>query len=277
VSAQARIVFPVLAIAAALAGFWFMVISPKRAETAKVKTQISQAQARRDAAVGAAASAEQARRAYQRNYATLARLGKAVPADDDVASLVYQVESLSRAHKIDFRSVKLTGNSTATTPAPPAADSAKAGADTSGADKSAATTPAAPVVAQAPPGAVVGSAGLLTLPFTFTFDGGYMATQRMLGAIDRLADSTRGHISVNGRLLSVDGFSLAAGRHGFPGVQAQVSATAYIAPATDSITTAANPTNPTNPSSTAKPGGVPAGTASPGSTTATATIQGVRP
>ena len=44
-----------------------------------------------------------------------------------------------------------------------------------------------PVVAQPPPGAVVGSAGLLTVPFTLTFDGDYMKLQRLLKAINGLA------------------------------------------------------------------------------------------
>ena len=60
--------------------------------------------------------------------------------------------------------------------------------------------------------------------------------QRMLGAIDRLADVTDGGISVRGRLLTVDGFALTASRFGFPKVKASVSATAYIVPEAQGVT-----------------------------------------
>jgi len=244
VSAQTRIVVGVMAIVAVMAGFWFLLLAPKRTEISASNDRIAQAESRRDAAVAAVAQAQQARARYQRDYATVARLGKAVPADDDVASLVYQLESVARANKIDFRSVKLTGAAAAApapAPAPAAGADDKKDAD---ADKTApATAVAAPVVAQPPPGAVVGSAGLLTVPFTLTFDGDYMKLQRLLKAINRLAKNDRQRITVNGRLLTVDGFSLAAAPSGFPKLKATVSATAYIVPPTDNVS-AATPQSP---------------------------------
>jgi hypothetical protein len=266
--AHARIIYAVVAVAAVLGAFWFFVGAPRRAEIAKLQDKTAQAEARRDAAVNATASAAQARAAYQRDYATTARLGKAVPPDTDVGSLVYQVESLARAHKIDFRAVKLTGGGAA--PAAPAATTAKDQA-AAGKDQAATatTTPAPPTIAQAPPGAAVGPAGLLTLPFTFTFDGGYLPTQRMLGAMDRLAYATRGGISVSGRLLTVDGFSLTASRFGFPKVKALVSATAYIVPADVGVTAGASPQGPAGAPNAggASAAGAPAPTATAAATT----------
>ena len=96
--------------------------------------------------------------------------------------------------------------------------------------------------------------------------------QRMLGALDRLADSNGGTISVNGRLLTVDGFSLAASRFGFPKLKALVSATAYIVPTTEGITAGATPQGPAG--GAVGSGGAAGGTATPPAT-ATATIQGV--
>jgi hypothetical protein len=260
-------------LVAVVGAFWFLVLSPKRAEVASLDASISQAETRRAAAVAEAATATQARAAYQRDYADLARLGKAAPADDDVASLVFQVESLARANKIDFRSVNLSASSAAPAPAPAPEAAAKdtAAKDTAAKDTTAApATPTPPAVAQAPPGAVVGSAGLLTLPFTFTFDGGYLPTQRMLGAIDRLAEATNGTISVDGRLLTVDGFSLSAGRRGFPKVKATVSATAYIVPPAQGVTAGATAQGP----ATGATGGQPGAVARPPAT-ATATTGGV--
>ncbi|MDP8968832.1 MAG: hypothetical protein M3N04_09550, partial [Actinomycetota bacterium] len=99
----------VLALVAAMAGVWFLLLAPKRAQISATTDQIVQAETRRDAAVAVAAQADQARARYQDDYATVARLGKAVPADPDIASLVYQLETIARANKIDFRSAKLTG------------------------------------------------------------------------------------------------------------------------------------------------------------------------
>ncbi len=226
---QGRSLIVVLAVAGVIAGFWFAVLAPKRADSAAMNDQIAQAEARRDAAVTAVATAEQARASYQRDRATLVRLGKAVPADDDVASLVYQLERVASTNKVDFRAAKLTG---AAAPPAPATTTKDGDAATKQDDDTAPDTssPQPPAVSQAPPGAVVGTAGLLTLPFTFTFDGGYLPTQRMLGAIDRLADMTDAGISVRGRLLTVDGFAMTKGRTGFPKIKALVSATAYIVP-----------------------------------------------
>jgi hypothetical protein len=248
-----------LVLVAAVAAFWFLALAPKRADVADIRDQVAQAEARRAAAESAAAAGASIRGAYQHDYATLARLGKAAPPDDDVASLVYQLQTLAAAHKVDFRAVKLAdAASTTSTPSSSGATSSAGGSDTTAKDATAedsgaTASPVAPAVAQAPPGAVVGSAGLVTLPFTFTFDGGYLPMQRMLGAIDRLATRTDGAISVRGRLLTIDGFSLAASRFGFPKVKAVVSATAYIVPAAEGITGGATPQGPAG--STTSPGG----------------------
>jgi hypothetical protein len=280
-SGQGRIAVGGIALAAAVAAFWFLVLAPKRADIAKVHDAVTQANARRATAESAAAAAARTRDVYQRDYATLARLGKATPADDDVASLVYQLETLARANKVDFRAVKLTGTTAAPAPAPAASSSSSTDPGAKGADGAGAgakdtvtvspTTPVAPAITLAPPGAVVGSAGLITLPFTFTFDGGYLPMQRMLGAIDRLAERSGGAISVRGRLVTVDGFALDASRLGFPRVKATVSATAYIVPESEGIMGGATPQGPaagavSQPSS-------PAGATPPA--TASATIQGV--
>lgn len=247
-SAQTRIIVGVAAIIAVMAGFWFAVLAPKRAEIATVDGQVAQAETRRDAAVAAATLAEQAKSRYLRDYATVARLGKAVPADDDVASLVYQLETIARANDIDFRAVKLTAAAAPAAPAPaadPPPGGAAEGEDKDGDAEAAPTAPAAPVVAQPTPGTQVGPAGLLTVPFTFSFEGDYLKLQRLLKSINRLADNAKQRITVQGRLLTVDGFALAAGPEGFPKLKATVSATAYVVPEADATLTAgATPQGP---------------------------------
>jgi Tfp pilus assembly protein PilO len=240
---QTRMIAGVMLGVVAMAGFWFGVIAPKRDASAALEGQITAAQTRLQVATSTAATADQARLTYRTDYATLAKLGKAVPGDDDIASLVYQLESVARANKIDFRAVKLTG---AVGGGPPPA--APADANSTGGDDKSSPTAAAPapatVVSQAPPGTVVGTAGLMTVPFTITFDGGYMAMQRFLKAIDRLAVTRKKQIRVNGRLLTVDGFSLTPGRDGLPKLKAVVSATAYLVPPTDNAAASATPSSP---------------------------------
>jgi Tfp pilus assembly protein PilO len=237
VSAQNRIVAGGVALVALIAAFWFLLLAPKRADISAANAQIAQVEARRDAARTSAQQAERDRAGYVRDYQVVARLGKAVPADDDIASLVYQLETIARANDIDFRTVKLTA-SAAATPATTPSNAAAAGTNDkkpAGADETstATATVAPPVVAQPPPGAVVGEAGLVTVPFTLTFDGDYMKLQRLLKAINALAKNDKSQIKVQGRLLTVDGFSLAAGPDGFPQLKATVSATAYLAPSAD--------------------------------------------
>lgn len=253
-SAQPRTLVGIIAIVAMMAGLWFLLLAPKRADIGATAEQIAQAESRRDAALASAAQAKQAKSRYHSDYATVARLGKAVPADDDIASLVFQLESIARANKIDFRAVKLTGAAAAA----PAPDTAAAGAENNeepgadaGAGPAASTAVAAPVVAQPPPGAVVGSAGLLTVPFTLTFNGDYMKLQRLLKAINGLARKDQQKITVQGRLLTVDGFSLAAAPSGFPKLRATVSATAYIVSEPQSTTAAAAPQDAAGTSRTA--------------------------
>lgn len=237
-STQTRMIVAALLVIAAIAGGWVGVIAPKRSDAAALQGRIAAAQMRLDAATATATTADHARDGYRADYATLAKFGKAVPDDDDVASLVYQLESIARRNKIDFRAVKLTAvGAAATQPTAPTAPAAPAAADAgakagAGSTGPTGTQPAAPaVVSQAPPGTVVGTAGLMTVPFTFTFDGGYLAMRRFLKAIDGLATSKQGDIRVNGRLLTVDGFSLTPGLGGLPKLKAVVSATAYLVPA----------------------------------------------
>jgi len=252
VSPRGRIIAAALAVVGVMAGCWLGLLAPKRAQVSAVQAQITQAESRRDVAVAAVSQAERAHAEYEGDAAPDARLAKAVPSDDDVGPLIKQLDSIARANKIDFRAVKLVaGAAAAPAAAPPAAKGEAAGGEDKqgegAADQTAPSAePVAAVVAQPPPGAVVGPAGLLTVPFSFTFDGGYAEMQRFLKAVHGLAKSERGRISVKGRLMTIDGFSLAAGPDGFPRLQALVSATAYVMPDPAAAAPAA-----TAPSSTA--------------------------
>jgi len=228
VTARDRIVLTVLGLVAVMAAFWFLAISPKRKDATDLSGQIAQAQARLDTAQQSAATAQGAKDRYRSDYATVARLGKAVPVDDEMPSLVYQLEQTAKANHVTFNSIKLTGSSDGSS-------AASAGSS---------SEPGSTVAAALPPGATVGTAGFPTMPFTFDFTGSFFNMQRFVKALDDYTSVNGKAISVKGRLLTVDGVALQAGPKGFPQVDASVVATSYLLPADEGLTNGATATAP---------------------------------
>jgi hypothetical protein len=281
-----RTVVMVIAAVALLGAFWFLALSPKRKDATALSDKIAQAQQRLDTAKQAATEATAARARYDGDYATVARLGKAVPADDDVASLVYQLDHVSTTAHIDFRSIKLaTSGSPAAAAAPPAAQAAAlasasatpSSSDSSSSSSSSSSTPAASSSAPAsstpatgvaptqtaaaglPPGSTVGSAGFPTMPFSFVFDGSFFDMEHFFDGVQGFAAFSGQNLSVKGRLLTVDSFSLTASRFGFPKVKASINATAYLVPQDEGMTGGATAQGPAaTPASTTAPTGSPA-------------------
>jgi Tfp pilus assembly protein PilO len=246
VTARDRTVLIVLGLVAALAAAWFLAISPKRKEASDVAAQVTSAQQRLDTATASATTAQKARERYANDYATVARLGKAVPVDDDMPSLVYQLETTAKANHIDFRAIKLTPGASAVSQPTGAA------AAVASANGAAGTSSASTVSSALPPGASVGAAGFPTMPFSFDFNGSFFNMQRFLKAITGLTSVNGENISVKGRLLTVDGVNLKASPKGFPDVQATVVVTSYLLPADEGLTAGA--TAPSTGSATASTG-----------------------
>jgi hypothetical protein len=261
VTARDRTVLIVVGFVALLGAFWMLALSPKRKEAADLGSQVTAAQDRLSAATASAASAEAAKKRYNSDYATVARLGKAVPVEDDVPSLVYQLEHTAHDHHIDFRSIELVSSGATAAGAPTGAAAAVASAN--------GTTPAAAtsaVSAALPPGATVGTAGFPTMPFSFNFNGSFFNMQKFLRSMDGLTTVQGESINVKGRLLTVDGVDLKAGPKGFPDVTATVAVTAYLLPADEGLTAGA---------AAASGGGAqPASTSSTAGTPATASLIG---
>ena len=260
-----RIVVLVVAALAGLGGFYMLALKPKRKEASALGEQVSQARQQLDQARSDLAASRAARTSFAANYATVARLGKAVPTDDDIPSLVYQLDATAGSTGVDFRSVKLTSGAGSTT-APPqnAAAAAAATSDQASAGKdgekaeSGSAQPTAPATGTAaspapatqtataalPPGAVVGQAGLNTMPFTFSFEGDFFRLSEFLTKLERYIKPTRDSVKVKGRLLLVDGISLTAASGGFPKMKAAIAATAYLLPANQGLFDGATPQGP---------------------------------
>jgi len=233
-SARDRTVVAVLGLVAVLAAAWLLVIQPKRSELSNVQHQVSTAQSQLATAQSQLAGAEAARSQFRKSYATLVRLGEAVPTDDNVGSLIYQLQAAANSAHIDFQSLAL---------------SSPGGGGSAGG-------------AQLPPGATVGPGGLPVEPFTFTFRGSFFNLADYFARLGRFVTNSAGGLQVRGRLLTLNSIQLASGSTGFPNINASVSATAYLLPQSQGLTAGATPLGPapttTQRASTAGPTGQPA-------------------
>jgi Type II secretion system (T2SS), protein M len=111
-----------------LAVYWFLILSPKRKEATKLSGQVTQAQQARDTAVSTANSLEQARSSFATQYSQMVRLGKAIPTQVDMPSLIVQLDSAARGTGIQFADIKVG----ARVPAAPATSSTGTPPSTSG-------------------------------------------------------------------------------------------------------------------------------------------------
>lgn len=256
-TARDRLVVLALVIAALLAGGWFLAIAPARERAGELAGQIAEQEAARDAAQTDVAAGAAARGSYTADYATVARLGAAVPDDDNVASLLVQLRATADASGVDFRTIRTAQQS-----------GAGAGA--------AATTPVAAsqlTAATLPPGAAVGAAGFPTMPFSFAFDGSFFQLTDFVGRVQRFLTVDDRALTVRGRFVALDGIALRSSPRGFPQVRAALAATTYLLPPSQGLTAGASPQGPAGAG--AVPASDPAGGAAvPGA--ATATPPGVR-
>jgi Tfp pilus assembly protein PilO len=208
-----------LALAAAVAAaFWFLALAPKREEASKLTAEVTRAEVLLNAATTKALGAEQAKARYAGDYATVARLGKAVPPIADVPSLLFQLDAAARAANVDLRKISVE---TATPTAP-------GGTDTTS------------------------SSGISPTPFSFTFEGSFFSLNRLLREIGRFSRVNGKAISVSGRLLTLDQVNLSASRRGLPHISAEITARAYVAPLASAQPAAAAPAT-TAPAAQASP------------------------
>jgi hypothetical protein len=245
-----QLIIPIVAFVLVAFGYYHFVLSPKRAEADKVKAKVTEAQDKLDQARQLLASNQAARNSFRQAYSTVVRLGKAVPGDDDVRSLVVQLDNAAKRTHVDFQSIEV-GDPTG-----------------AGAVGSTSTTGAGTAL---PPGATVGPAGFPIMPFSFSFRGGFFRLGKFFQRLDAFVKANNDGVGVNGRLLTVDGVKLEPDTTGFPNIKATVQATSYLVSPLE---------GPTGGASAAGPAGAPAAPAtdaggSPAPVTTTATGTGV--
>jgi Tfp pilus assembly protein PilO len=258
-----------------VAGYWFLVLAPKRAQSQKVSSQLSQAQEARDTAQQQVTQLNGAKSTFPGDYATVVRLGKAVPTTLDMPSLLVQLDRAARGTGIeidDFKPGTASGSdsgstgvsqSTTSTPpgggnnpaapgAPPAqgfpakqAQNAGQGVQSANdqnqanADKTAAVGDNS-----APAGASSTAPGLVAVPLTFTTSGSYFGLADFFHRMKRFVRVVNDQIVVRGRLLTIESFDFQKTGTDTSILKADVTATIYLSPADQGATAGATAQGP---------------------------------
>ncbi len=242
-----RLVLMVVVALGVLAAGWMLGVSPERQKAAKLSSEESQAQATLATAQSQLSEAQGAQAQYSTAYASVVKLGKAVPAEEQVPSLVYELDQASNQKDVEFASIA-TGTA-GSSPAPAAAATATAAA----------------------------SAGFTQMPFTFIFRGSFFDLNHLLSTVDNFTLNTTAGVQVSGRLLTIQGISLerkqesgessAKGSSGEGGaLTGTITATAYVLPSGQAVTGGATPAGPAGTSTTPVSGSPSSASSAPAST-----------
>jgi hypothetical protein len=231
-----KVIVAMVGIAVLAIAFWMLLLSPKREEASELGKQVEKLESSLAAHEAEVQEALRAREEFPKNYQQLVVLGKAVPADDDTASLIVQLNRIAKSNKVYFRNLKLEGTTEAVS-APVAAEGTESTA--------AAASPTEVAASTLPLGASIGSAGLAVMPYNLTFEGDFFEIADFIDGLDTLVQTENAKVSVKGRLFTVNGFSLApAPSKPFPALQANFSITTYLTPPSEGVTGGATPTSP---------------------------------
>ena len=84
---------------------WFFLINPIRADIADTSTQIEDARAQLSVAQAKLAQAEVTRAEGKKNQARIIELAKMIPAEEEIASLLIQIQDLASQSGIAFMSI----------------------------------------------------------------------------------------------------------------------------------------------------------------------------
>ena len=246
------VIMVVLALGAVVAG-WFLLISPKRSQASSLSTQVASERSQLSTAQQQVAAGMSARKAFAGQYAQLAKLGEAVPPDDDVPSLIYQVENAAQSSHVSFRGLQLAGGgSSSSTPGSSSGSSSSSSPSSGSGSGSSSSSSSSAATAPLPPGASVGPAGLPTEQFTITLSGNYFNLSSSFNKLEGFVVSENGTLTIRGRLMTINAINLVPGPNGFPQISATVSATTYIVPPTEGPFDGATPAGPAGSTSQAQ-------------------------
>lgn len=226
----------VVAVIVMAAAFWLLLLSPKRDKASELSEQVTSIQNEVSSEQARSEEGLAAKKKFPKDYAELVTLGKAVPAEASTPSLLVQLDGLSNRSRTDFQGISGGAGGTGsgeTTESPGVTED----------------TTALP-----PLGATPGPAGLLEMPYQLQSVGGFFDIADFLHAIDSQVKTVDGKVVANGRLMTIDGFTLvpaaeegSEGREGGPSTSslvASISATTYVTPPGQGVTAGATPSGP---------------------------------
>jgi Tfp pilus assembly protein PilO len=183
---------------AALVAVWFLVLSPKQDQVKTLDTKVASLQSSIQSQRGAIAGGIQARKHFGRDYHRLVVAGKAVPVEDETASLLVQINRAAGAAHVGFQGISAGGGAASST------DSSTGTATTT-------------------------DSGLQAIPYELTFTGDFFQIADFLSRIDGLVKPKGDRIASNGQLTTVDNIALAEDQgSGFPVLSATIGVTTYL-------------------------------------------------
>ncbi len=256
-----RMVILTIAVLAVLVGGWMLVVAPERSKVSQQETQVASARSQLQSAQAQIASARTAEARYEGAYASVVSLGKAVPPQQEVPSLVYELDQVAHRRDVNFNSI---------------ASGSSSSSSSSGSGPLSASASAAP-------------AAFTQMPFTFVFKGSFFGLAHLLGQIDGFAQNAgaseratvadTGGVRVSGRLLTVQGVNITVensgasstvGTHSEGELTATITASAYVLPASQGLTNGATAAGPSGSTAAAGSSGSSASPTSP------AVVEGAR-
>jgi Tfp pilus assembly protein PilO len=221
-------------VAAIAIAFWMLLLSPKRDEVSKFEGQVTQLEGSLAEHESEIATAEEARKQFPVDYEHLVVLGKAVPSEDETASLLVQISRIAEATGVRFQTLTLDG-----------AGETEATEETAPTSTGESVSPTEASASLSPLGATVGPAGLTVMPYSLTFQGDFFKVADFIKGLDSLVKTTNEDVGVNGRLITINGFSLQEDPNAkFPMLLANFSVTTYLTPPAAEPPAAAAPEGP---------------------------------
>ncbi len=261
-----RLIVAILAVAALAIAFWVLALSPKREEANELSAEAGQLQVALSEAQAKAVEAAAAKREFPADYHHVVVLGQAVPAGDETSSLLVELSSIADKTKVDFNSIQLEGSGETSSATAAPTESPTPAPSAPGSVPAAATVPPTEAAASVLPlGAKIGQAGLGVMPYSLTFSGNFFQIANFIKGIDSLVHAGGRSVAVDGRLVTINGFSLSTETTEEESHQldANFAVTTYVTPPEQGLTAGATPSSP-----------APVTTAAGASETASATAEG---
>ncbi len=239
-TARDRTILLVVAAVGLVGAYWFLGLAPKRDKLSRLDKDLTSAKQTLVQSEQEKVQFAQAQVQFPALYASVGRLGKAVPASDETPSLLVQLNDAAARAGVDFRAIELKldladklATAAAAAPAAPAAGATGASGATgaTGAPGSAtvsATTPATT-------GAATGT--LQPLPFQYKFEGTFYSLENLIHNVSRLVNSRNRQLAISGRLVVIQGFALKRKK-------ITIVATSYMLPADQGLFAGATAAGP---------------------------------